>query len=269
MKTLIVIPARYASTRLPAKPLVKIAGREMVLRVYDIAKQAMKDLPDSAAVVATDHSDIFDFCKKNDVDVVMTSEACKTGTDRVSEAVQQMKEKPEFVVNLQGDNPTCPPWFVRQVAEEYYKDSSVQMVTPCVNLTWEELDRMREAKKKNPFSGTFVVMDKNDNALWFSKNILPAIQKEEKRREELKVPPVWRHVGLYGYRTDVLGQFLKLPQGYYEQFENLEQLRFLENGFKVRMVKVDYKGRPAMNGVDSPDDRDRAEKLLMEYGEFK
>lgn len=269
MKTLIVIPARYASTRLPAKPLVKIAGKEMILRVYGIAMQALKDLKDSAAVVATDHSAIFDFCKNNGMKVVMTSEACKTGTDRVSEAVLQMEQKPEFVVNLQGDNPTCPPWFVRQVVEEYYKDPSVQMVTPCVNLTWQELDKTREAKKTTPFSGTFVVMNKDNDAFWFSKNVIPAIQKEEKLRETMKMSPCWRHVGLYGYRVDILNKFLSLPQGIYEECERLEQLRFLENGFKVRMVKVDYKGRPAMSGVDSPEDRDRAEKLFLEYGEFK
>lgn len=269
MKTLIVIPARYASTRLPAKPLIKIAGKEMILRVYEIAQKALGDLKDSAAVVATDHESIFNFCQENGVKVVMTSEACRTGTDRVSEAVQQMEERPEFIVNLQGDNPTCPPWFVRQVVEEYYKDPEVQVVTPCVNLTWDELDKMREAKKKNPFSGTFVVKDKHENAYWFSKNIIPGIQKEETWRKETKTSPCFRHVGLYGYRYDVLQKFLTLPEGHYEKLERLEQLRFLENGFKVRMVTVDYKGRPAMNGVDSPDDRDRAEKLFLEYGEFK
>lgn len=267
-KILIVIPARYASTRLPVKPLLKIAGQEMISRVYRIALKALEDLENSSVYVATDHDEIVDFCKSRNMNVMLTSESCKTGTDRVAEVIAKLNDKPDFVVNLQGDNPLCPPWFIRQIVEEYFKDKSIDLVTPCVNLSWEELDIMRISKQTNPFSGTFVVKDCNNNALWFSKNIIPAIRKEEELRNKFEKSPCWRHIGLYGYNVKALEAFLKLSQSYYENMEGLEQLRFLENAYKVRMVDVDYNGRPAMNGVDSQSDLDKAEKIILQYGEF-
>lgn len=269
MSIAIVIPARYASTRLPKKPLIKIAGKEMVLRVYDIAKKAMEGLQDCTAVVATDHQEIYDFCAEHNVPVVMTDPNCPTGSDRVCEALAQLPKMPDFVVNLQGDNPLCPPWFVRQMIDAYLQNpAETQVVTPAVHLTWEALDNLRESKKTTPFSGTTVTFDDDHFALWFSKNIIPAIQKEPKWREALPMSPNFRHIGLYGYRTDTLHRFVKLPQGRIEKIEGLEQLRFLENRIPIKIVEVDYKGRPAMNGVDSPEDRDKAERLINQYGEF-
>ena len=178
MKTLIGIPARYGSTRFPGKPLAKIAGREMLLRVWDNALKAASKFQGCEAAVATDDERIMDFCQTRGITAVMTSTDCKTGTDRIVELAESFAAKPEFVVNLQGDNPICPPWFVEAVIKAYEDDNTAETVTPVVNLSWSELDRLRENKKATPFSGTTAVFDNKGDAFYFSNNIIPAIRKE-------------------------------------------------------------------------------------------
>lgn len=269
MKTLIGIPARYASTRFPGKPLAKIAGKEMLLRVWENALSAAAKFEGCEAVVATDDGRIMDFCKAHDIKAVLTSETCPTGTDRIIEAADSFANRPEFVVNLQGDNPICPTWFVEAMISAYYNDNSVETVTPVINLKWAELDNLREHKKVTPFSGTTAVFDDKGDAFYFSKNIIPAIRKEDKQREKGEFSPVYRQSGLYGYRYDILKKISSLPEGFYEKLEGLEQLRWIENHIKVRCVKVDYKGfdkMAALSGVDSPEDVARVEAVLAEYG---
>lgn len=271
MKTLIGIPARFASTRFPGKPLAKIAGKEMLLRVWENAQKAASKFESCQAVVATDDERIMDFCKAHNMAAVMTSPDCLTGTDRIIEAADSFDDKPEFVVNLQGDNPICPTWFVEAVIGAYYNDSSVETVTPVVNLKWAELDSLREHKKVTPFSGTTAVFDDKGDAFYFSKNIIPAIRKEEKIREKNEFSPVFRQVGLYGYRYDILKKISNLPEGIYEKLEGLEQLRWIENHINVRCVKVDYRNfekMAALSGVDSPEDVARVEAVIKECGEF-
>ncbi len=271
MKTLIGIPARYGSTRFPGKPLAKIAGKEMLLRVWENALKAASKFDGCEACVATDDQRIVDFCGRHNINVMMTSENCMTGTDRIVELAHKMPQTPEFVVNLQGDNPLCPTWFIEAVIAEYYKDNHVETVTPVVNLNWEELDNLREHKKTTPFSGTTAVFNSNGDAFYFSKNIIPAIRKEDKIRATMPVSPVHRQIGLYGYRMDILDKISKLPEGFYEKLEGLEQLRWIENGINVRCVKVDYRNfqkMAALSGVDSPEDVARVEAVLAEYGEF-
>lgn len=268
MKSVIVIPARYASTRLPGKPLEKIAGKEMVLRVWEIAQSAAKGY-DCEVIIATEDSRIKDFAESFGGKCVITSDDCKTGTDRVAETVANLDYKPDFILNLQGDAPLTPPWFIQGMLEEAKKGIDFDMITPGIELDWGELDKMREDKKITPFSGTSIILDRrNNNAIWFSKNIIPAVRKEEKYRETMERSPVIRHVGLYGYSYDMLMDFAKMPEGYYEKFEGLEQLRALENGKTIRVVKVDYRGRASSSGVDSPEDVKRTEAIIKEYGEL-
>lgn len=267
VKTLVVIPARYASTRFPGKPLAKIAGKEMLLRVVDIAKKGTVNT-DAKIVVATEDQRIMDFCTQHGVECLMTSDACKTGSDRVCEAVKMLGVKPEFIINLQGDNPVCPPWFIEELIKAFNEDKTVDLVTPCTELSWADLDKLRESKKTTPFSGTTCVADKNGYALWFSKNIIPAVRKEGDLREKSAKSPVMRQIGLYGYRYDSLFKFKELEEGVYEKLEGLEQLRFLENGMKIKIAKVDYGAFEGMSGVDSPEDLQRAEALFEKYGEF-
>lgn len=286
MKILIGIPARYASSRLPGKPLAKIAGKEMIVRVWEIAQKVKESYPagEVQCAIATEDQRIVDFCSANNMECYLTSEACKTGTDRIAELVEKVEEKPDFVINLQGDNPTCPPWFLTAMIDCYKKDNSVEVATPCVNLTWDTLERLRESKKKNPFSGTCAVVDaelgkgieaiteSNEwKALWFSKNIIPAVRKEDKLKAiSPEFSPILRHVGLYAYRTDVLSRIKTVSDSIYSEgeTEGLEQLKFLQMGMNVKVVKVDYRGREALSGVDSPDDIVKAEAFFEKYGEF-
>ena len=267
VKTLVVIPARYGSTRFPGKPLAKIAGKEMLLRVVEIAKKGTKNC-EARIVVATEDERIVNFCKEHDVDCLLTSDACKTGSDRVCEAVKTLDIKPELIINLQGDNPVCPPWFVEELIKAFETDTSVDLVTPCVELSWDALDKLRESKKSTPFSGTTCIADGNGYALWFSKNIIPAIRKEADLRAKSEKSPVLRHIGLYAYKYDSLFKFKELNESTYEKLEGLEQLRFLENGMKIKIAKVDYGAFEGMSGVDSPEDVARAEALFAKYGEF-
>lgn len=265
---LIAIPARYASTRFPGKPLVRIAGKEMLLRVWENAVSAAKDIPHCRIIVTSEDDRIASFCNEYKVDFVMTSNECKSGSDRVCEVLSSLSVRPDFIVNLQGDNPMCPPWVIRSVLDEFLENPLVRVVTPFVQMSWQELDDMRKSKESTPFSGTCVISDKDMNAVWFSKSIIPAIRSEALLRQEGKLSPVLRHVGLYGYSFNALKSFAKLPESTYERLEGLEQLRFIENGIKIKLVKVDYKGYGSMSGIDSPQDVIKAEALFAEYGEF-
>lgn len=260
--SIIIIPARYASTRLPGKPLKILAGQSMLSRVYDIAITALKDRSNVEIAVATDDQRIVDHCAEINAPCVMTPIDCPTGTDRALAAVKALGKTFDFVINLQGDAPLTPPDFVISMLQAFEQNSDLDIVTPVTQLAWSELDILRQSKKTTPFSGTTAILDHNDNAVWFSKNIVPAIRKEETYRKESNLSPVFRHVGLYGYRYDKLEQYVNLPETLYEKLEGLEQLRALENGFKIKCVKVDYHGRPSMSGVDSPEDVARVETLL-------
>jgi 3-deoxy-manno-octulosonate cytidylyltransferase (CMP-KDO synthetase) len=262
LKNLILIPARYASTRLPAKPLVHIAGRTMLDRVVEIARQAAEQTFDTGLIVATDHEDIARHCEELRVDYALTSPDCPSGTDRCAEVLNQLNYMPQFVVNLQGDTPLTPSDFISELIKAYHLNPA-DVLTPITQLSWAELDKMRIQKAETPFSGTCVTFNQTTmQALWFSKQIIPAIRGEDKLRKSLSLSPIWRHIGIYGYASSMLKKYAGLKEGYYEQLEGLEQLRLLENGAVIRCVAVDYAGRPAMSGVDSPEDVVRAERLL-------
>lgn len=265
---LIVIPSRFASTRLPGKPLVRIAGKEMVLRVAEIADYACKKTEGCSYVVATDDKRIAGFCDENDIPVAMTSENCKSGTERCWDVVSKMNHKPEFIINLQGDNPLCPPWFVVQLIEAWKNDREGKVFTPCIHLSWDEYDMMKESKKTTPYSGTTVLTDKYGYALAFSKAMIPVVRKEERLREILDKSPVRRHIGLYSYTYDALKKYFEIEPSPYELPEGLEQMRFLHNRIPVKVVEADYMGCKSMSGVDSPEDVERAESIISEYGEF-
>ena len=267
-KNAIIIPARYASTRLPAKPLAVIAGQTMLQRVVNIANEAAKQTGDCSVVVATDHEDIVNHCLQLGVDFVMTNPDCQSGTDRCAEAVRKLSYSPEFIVNLQGDAPLTPPDFIAKMIKQYWQNPA-DCLTLVTRLSWEELDLLRTQKNQTPFSGTTVAIQPHDmRALWFSKQIIPAIRLEEKLRQTEALSPVWRHIGIYGYSASMLARYATLLESYYEKLEGLEQLRMLENGFTIGCVCVDYAGRASMSGVDSKEDVQRAETLIAKHGEL-
>ncbi len=259
MKTAIIIPARYGSTRFPGKPLALLGGKPVLAHVVDIARQVAQTTGDVTYHVATDDDRIADFCNKNSIPVIQSTEPYETGTDRVMGAIKTLPTQPDFIINMQGDAPFTPADFVIDIIRAYQNNPSTDIVTPVVRLTWDELDSLRESKKTTPFSGTTAVLDTNNRALWFSKNIMPAIRKEDRTQT---YSPVYRHIGLYGYARPALEKYIALPPSTYEQLEGLEQLRALENGMTFQAVVVDYAGRPAMTGIDSPEDLTRAESLL-------
>lgn len=262
MKTAIIIPARYGSTRFPGKPLVNIGGQSMLARVADVARKAQEQIQDVTLAVATEDQRIADHCAEIGVECVMTSEDCATGSDRVLEASEKLGGDFDFLLGLQGDAPFTPPDAPVKMLEAFKSNPDIEVVTPVVNLRWEELDKLRESKKTTPFSGTTAIIDSSGKALWFSKNILPAIRKEEKLREEGEYSPVHQHIGLYGFRADILKKFVGLPQGHYERLEGLEQLRLLENGISIQTIKLDVDLGLVQAGIDSPEDVERAEELL-------
>ncbi len=260
MRTLVVIPARYGSTRFPGKPLALIAGRSMVSRVADVARIATQALENAAFVVATDDGRVETHCLEQGLPVCMTDPDLATGTDRALAAARAQDIAPDLVINLQGDAPFTPPETVVAIAETLRGDEC-DVATPVVRLTWEALDALRSHKQAEPFSGTTCIAGPDGNALWFSKNIIPALRKEAALRATSNLSPVLRHIGLYGFTLPALQRFAALPESPYEALEGLEQLRLLENGLTIRVVEVAEPDVPT-SGVDTPADLAAVEALL-------
>ena len=263
-KIAIVIPARFGSSRFEGKPLAKIGPHTMLEHTCHTALEAAKVLGDVAVIVATEDERIFEHAQSiAGVIPVMTPDSCPTGSDRVLAAIDALNISPQVVINLQGDAPFTPSHFLSQIAQVLLDHPEFAVATPAVQLTWEELDKFRESKKTTPFSGTTVVMDAYQKALWFSKNIIPAIRGEEKLRLKESFSPVYQHIGLYGFQLEALRKFVALPESVYEKLEGLEQLRLLENGLSIRVEKVSYGKYGPIPGVDTPEDLKRAEALWM------
>lgn len=263
MKTAIIIPARYGSTRFPGKPLALIGGQTMLSRVVTLARQTAENHPNITLAVATEDQRIADHCADIGVDCIITSDDCATGSDRVLQASEKLNGDFDFIIGLQGDAPFTPPAALSALIHAFEQDQRLSVITPIVNLRWEELDDLRESKNVTPFSGTTCVIDPSGKALWFSKNILPAMRKEKDLRKASPFSPVYQHLGLYGFRADILKRFVTLPQGYYEQLEGLEQLRLIEHGIPIQTVKIAVDLGLAQAGIDSPEDVVRAETLLQ------
>lgn len=259
--TAIVIPARYGSTRLPGKPLLNINGKTLLQRVCDVAIRAAEQLEGVSIVVATDDERIVKHVHALNINVtvILTPTNCATGTDRIYAAVKQLPIKPEYIINLQGDAPLTP---VSVIVDLIQALKQHPIVTPAMQLRWQELDLLRKAKEEHPFSGTSVVMNADNEALWFSKQIIPAIRVETELRSKDTLSPVYQHLGIYGYSFDMLEMFTKLKPGHYEQLEGLEQLRLIENGYKITVVPVQLDNLLAWRGVDTQADADFVAKIL-------
>ncbi len=265
MRALICVPARIGSTRFPRKPLHPISGRSLLERVVQVARVAAKQTG-SDYVVAVDHEEVAEHCRNIGAPFVMTDPEHPSGTDRALAASGIHGTHPEFVLNLQGDAPFTPPGHVSALIKAAAMLPDADVFTPVIRLDWAGLDALRAHKKDHPFSGTTCVRRDDGTALWFSKNILPAIRKEEKLRENDTLSPVFRHIGLYGYRVDALESFNALGPGYYEQMEGLEQLRFLEYGMVVHAQEV-QPPKLSMSGVDTPSDAELAAQLIAKFGD--
>ncbi|MEE9452417.1 MAG: 3-deoxy-manno-octulosonate cytidylyltransferase [Gammaproteobacteria bacterium] len=269
MKAIIIIPARYNSSRFPGKPLALIAGKSMLQRTYETAQKACTQLPNTAILVATDDQRICDHCEMLAMPFILTPKDCPTGTDRTWAAVQQQSKQSDIILNLQGDAPLTPPHFISALIHKLQSDATIKIATPVIQLSWQALDQMRQAKQKSPFSGTTAIIDQHDKALWFSKNIMPAIRNEEELRQQTQFSPIYRHIGLYAYRHELLATYVNLAQTPYEQYEGLEQLRLLEHGYPIHTVKVHHEEDLMTSGIDTLQDLQRADQWLRKYDEAR
>lgn len=260
-KTMIVIPARYASTRFPGKPLSPLKGASGIAKplVQRTWEAAMKVRGVDRVVVATDDDRIARECTRFGAEVIMTPESCGNGTERCAWVASQCPEYDLFI-NFQGDAPLTPPGFCEALIGAF-DDDAVQVATPALRCTGDALYRLKNDRRNGRVGGTTVVFNHSADALYFSKEVLPHTSDEPSELVEL---PVFHHVGLYGYRRAALESYLTMKRGPLEMFEGLEQLRFLENGGTIRCVEVEERGD--FWELNNPSDTAIIEKVLAEQG---
>ena len=237
-KALCVIPARYASTRLPGKPLKDIQGEPMICRVYARASQAQRT---QGTIVATDDERILAAVEAHGGRAMMTKKDHPTGTDRLAEVAAAFPEA-ELIVNVQGDEPLIDPALIDALVAAFDGDETLAMATVKTEITDEE-------EQKNP-NNVKVVTDQNGYALYFSRSLLPY------PRHQLDIP-VYKHIGIYAYRRDFLLKFAKLAPTPLERAESLEQLRALENGYKIKVIETKH----TFVGVDTAEDLARVNEI--------
>lgn len=244
MRFIALIPARYASTRFPGKPLAILGGKSVIQRVYEQVSQVVDE-----TYVATDDQRIFDAVEAFGGKVVMTRSDHKSGTDRIEEAAEKIGGDYDVVVNVQGDEPFIQASQIETVCK-CFDDPTTQIATlgkPFGN-DMEAIGNPNSPK---------IVVDKNGFALYFSRSIIPFVRGKETAAWPSSYPFL-KHLGLYAYRRDVLREVTQLPQGMLEKAESLEQLRWLENGYRIRVGLTDTE----TVGIDTPADLERAEKFL-------
>lgn len=264
MSVLVVIPARYASTRYPGKPLVGLKGatgqsKTLIRRSWDAA-MAAKGV--DRVVVATDDERIASESRSFGAEVVMTSEACANGTERCADALKNLGQHYDIIVNLQGDAPLTPHWFVEELIAGLKADTGVGVATPVLRCDADALSGFLEDRRAGRVGGTTAVFSRHNRALFFSKEVIPYRDKTYAKGEKI---PVFHHVGVYAYRAEALATYKKMPSGPLEHLEGLEQLRFLENDTAILCVEVDGKGR-AFWELNNPEDVPRIEAKLAEMG---
>lgn len=229
MKVIGVIPARYKSSRFPGKPLVDICGKPMIWWVY---QQCLKVSEIDELYVATDDERIENACKEYGMNVIMTSEVHKTGSDRVGEVATKVDG--DLFINIQGDEPCIEPRMIQQVIE-IFQDESVYFGSLRKEIT--------DKDEIEAYSTVKVVCDCNDDALYFSRNVIPSNIKDG------VLARVFRHVGIYAYTKDFLLKFVNMPQTELELGEGIEPLRAMENGYKIRVRETEFESI----GVDLPE----------------
>ena len=241
MKILGIIPARYASTRFPAKPLAEIAGKSMIRRVYE---QVTKSKSISQAIVATDHPEIFSHVEAFGGNVCMTKESHVSGTDRCYEAaLQQPKGSFDYVINIQGDEPFIQPDQIDLLA------STLDGVTEIATLV-KAIDEQSVLFNPNVVKA---VISKTGSALYFSRSTIPHIRNVNES-QWLEKHKFFKHIGMYAYRKDILEKITQLEVSSLEKAESLEQLRWLENGLTIRVAET----KTEAIGIDTPEDLLRA-----------
>ena len=264
MSTLIVIPARYASSRYPGKPLVALTGasgvaKTLIRRSWDAA-MAVRGA--DRVVVATDDGRIQQAALGFGAEVVMTSSDCQNGTERCAEVAAILGQVYDIVVNLQGDAPLTPPWFIEDLVAGLRAHPVAQVATPVLKTEGAALNGFLDDRRAGRVGGTTAVFGTDHNALYFSKEVIPYTGRIFGPTDDT---PVFHHVGVYAYRPAALTAYATWPMGPLERLEGLEQLRFLERGVPVLCVEVDAKGRQFWE-LNNPADVPRIEAMLAQMG---
>ena len=264
MPVLIVIPARYASTRYPGKPLVALRGAggaasSLIRRSWDAA-MAVRGV--ARVVVATDDDRIRVAAEAFGAEVVMTSDTCANGTERCAEAFDTLGGGHDIVVNLQGDAPLTPPWFVEDLIAGLRADAVAEVATPVLRCDGRALNGFLADRRAGRVGGTTAVFGADRKALYFSKEVIPYTGKIYADDAET---PVFHHVGVYAYRPAALAAYPHWIAGPLEGLEGLEQLRFLERERPVLCVEVQARGRQFWE-LNNPEDVPRIEAMMAEMG---
>ncbi len=246
MKIICVIPARYSSTRLPGKPLALIAGKPMIQHVYERAREAKE--PDRV-LIATDHEQVYNAVKAFGGEVVMTSPHHPTGTDRLAEVAARL-EGTDVIINVQGDEPLIDPAVIDRLAAEFLQTPDLMMATLAAPLLESEYNMPSAVK---------VVTDLAGYALYFSRSLIPY------PRNQVDGQVAYKHIGIYAYRRDFLLKYAALPPTPLEKAESLEQLRALEHGYRIKVLKTEF----ASVGVDTPEDLERVNAIIAGKGVAK
>lgn len=241
LKSMCVIPARYSSTRLPGKPLADIAGKPMIQRVYEQAELAGKPC---RVLVATDHEKVYQAIERFGGNVMMTSPDHPTGTDRLAEVARAYPDI-DVVINVQGDEPLIAPEIIDSLACAFEEDEALHMATIMTEMDEQEYDEPSAVK---------VVTDRKGYALYFSRSLIPFPRVRHAGFH------VYKHVGIYAYRREFLLNFASLAPTPLELAESLEQLRALENGYRIKVLKTDFK----FVGVDTKEDLERVNRIFKE-----
>lgn len=264
MSVLVAIPARYASTRYPGKPLVPLTGasgssKTLIQRSWEAAS-AVNGV--DRVVVATDDDRIRDEAEGFGAEVVMTSPDCANGTERCAEAFDNLGGGFDIVVNLQGDAPLTPAWFIEDLIAGLQADPMAEVATPVLRCDGRALNGFLDDRRAGRVGGTTAVFTKNRHALYFSKEVVPFTSQTYTDDAET---PVFHHVGVYAYRPSALGAYPRWTPGPLEQLEGLEQLRFMEHGHTVLCVEVEARGRQFWE-LNNPEDVPRLESMMAEMG---
>lgn len=264
MSVLLVIPARFASSRYPGKPLVALRGasgdaRTLIHRSWEAATAANGV---DRVVVATDDDRIAKAASDFGAEVVMTSDTCQNGTERCAEAYDRIGGGYEIVVNLQGDAPLTPPWFVEDLIAGLRADPVAEVATPVLRCDGRALNGFLDDRRHGRVGGTTAVFGRDHKALYFSKEVIPYTARSYADDEST---PVFHHVGVYAYRPSALAAYPRWDAGPLEQLEGLEQLRFLERERSVLCVEVEARGRQFWE-LNNPEDVPRLEAMMTAMG---
>ena len=264
MSVAVVIPARYASSRFPGKPLVPLRGaageaRSLIRRTWDAARAAAGV---DRLLIATDDERIAEEARRFGAEVAMTSPDCANGTERCAEAMAAAGDAAEIVVNLQGDAPLTPAWFVEALIGAMRERPDIAVATPVLRADRRALESFLADRRAGRVGATTAVFGACGRALYFSKEVLPFTGRPLADDEPC---PVFHHVGVYAYRPEPLGRYPALAPGPLEAWEGLEQLRFLEHGIPIQCIEVEARGAHFWE-LNNPEDVARIEAVLAEQG---